>query len=45
MYQKHLTRGIASQTILLNPKLLVINYNKNNSFFSKIIGYNRIKIK
>lgn len=41
MYQTQMR----TYTIIIKPKLLVINYNRNNSFFSKIIGYNRIKIK
>jgi hypothetical protein len=28
--------------ILIKPKLLVVNYIKDNDFFSKIIGYNVI---
>lgn len=29
--------------IVINPKILVINYVKSNTFFNKIIGYNNIK--
>ena len=32
-----------TKVININPKILVINYIKQNSFFSKIIGYNNIK--
>jgi hypothetical protein len=28
------------QSMVIKPKILVINYVKNNSFFNKIIGYN-----
>jgi hypothetical protein len=33
--------NLESKIILINPKLLVVNYDKNNNFFKKIIGYNR----
>jgi hypothetical protein len=29
--------------ITINPKILVVNYIKQNTYFSKIIGYNNIK--
>ena len=35
-----------SGLITIKPKVHVVNYMKNNSFFSKIIGYNNnIKIQ
>ena len=32
-----------TKVIMINPKILVINYIKKNDYFSKIIGYNNIK--
>lgn len=29
-----------SELIVIKPKLCVVNFIKNNSFFNKIIGYN-----
>lgn len=37
-------RNIPSTKIItINPKVLVINYIKQNDYFSKIIGYNNVK--
>ncbi len=34
-----------SSLIIIKPKIHIVNYIKNNSFFNKIIGYNNnIKI-
>ena len=31
-----------TKIININPKILVVNYIKQNNYFSKIIGYNNI---
>ena len=35
-------KNLMSQMILIKPKLFVVNYIKQNSFFNKIIGYNNL---
>jgi hypothetical protein len=35
-------KNLMSQMILIKPKLIVVNYIKQNTFFNKIIGYNNL---
>lgn len=37
MYSHH---TLSKQLIVIKPKIFVVNFVKNNSFFNKIIGYN-----
>jgi hypothetical protein len=38
----YLRKNLLTQTIVIKPKFLVVNYIKQNSFFNKIIGYNNL---
>jgi hypothetical protein len=38
-----LTNIPQNKLILINPRILVVKYIKQNNYFSKIIGYNKIK--
>jgi len=38
----HLRKNLMTQTIIIKPKIFVVNYIKQNSFFNKIIGYNNL---
>lgn len=38
----YLTKNLMTKIILIKPKLIVVNYIKQNSFFNKIIGYNNL---
>ena len=38
----YLTKNLMTKIILIKPKIIVVNYIKQNSFFNKIIGYNNL---
>ena len=40
--KNYLRKNLLTQTIIIKPKFLVVNYIKHNSFFNKIIGYNNL---
>ena len=39
----YLRNVLPNKLLIINPKILVVNYIKQNNYFSKIIGYNTIK--
>ena len=39
----YLRNVLQNKVLIINPKILVVNYIKQNNYFSKIIGYNNIK--
>ena len=38
----YLRKNLMTHMIVIKPKLLIVNYIKQNSFFYKIIGYNNL---